>query len=139
MRSCTLCGLIPVRCHSPQIGKQLITIHNMTFKGDIVHIEDSDKALAIITELGILGDFVQESGPSPLGIAAITYIRHPTHFIAAFRNTDNRTTLKQSYRVVAFHKKAHSEEEVNLFVKMAYAKHGAANVPHVVDLPPNRN
>jgi hypothetical protein len=111
----------------------------MNTKGDIFRIEDSGEAFAFIVSLGILGEFAQECGPSPLGVAAITCVGHPTHFIAAFRVTDNRTTLKHSYKVVGFHKKKHSMEEVELFVKMAYAKHGAANVPHAVDLPPNRN
>jgi hypothetical protein len=103
-------------------------------------IDDSDNALTVIMDRGLLGDFPKYAGKDPSHIASIIDAKHPHHWLVACHFVGHTIkNVKNPYAVFGFLKNQFSREQVNDFIGKLAKTLGGTESP-IIDFPkPDRN
>jgi hypothetical protein len=103
-------------------------------------IDDSDNALTVIMDRGLIGKFPQYVGKDASHIATVFDSKHPRHWLLACHFVGHTIkNVESPYAVFGFLKTDYSMEDVNDFVERLFVSFGGTEPP-IHDYPrPDRN
>lgn len=103
-------------------------------------VDNSDDALMVMIDRGLLGKLPNYDGLAPSHVAAFIDPKHPRHWLVACRFVGHTVkNVKSPYAVFGFLKSQFSIDEVNAFLERLVEEFGSSEPPNKSYPNPYRN